>query len=61
MAARKEYTTAYFIEQGTLLRWSFRVQDKDIGFGVRIRKMQDFGGSELLVFMMILILISKSK
>jgi len=45
VAARNEYTTAYFIEQGTLLQWSFRVQEKDIGFGVRVRKMQDFGGS----------------
>jgi hypothetical protein len=45
VAARKEYTTNYFVEKGTMVKWSFRVKDYDIGFGVRIRVMQD-GGSE---------------
>ena len=36
MTARNEYTTSYFIEKGTLLQWSFRVQERDIGFGERL-------------------------
>lgn len=46
VGARKEYTTNYFVEQGTLVRWSFRVKDLDIGFGVRCRVMQDGGSRE---------------
>merc|ERR1719199_1737490 len=46
IAARKEYTTNYFVEKGTLMRWSFRCKEHDVGFGVRLRVMQDMGGSK---------------
>ncbi|CAD7931989.1 unnamed protein product [Amoebophrya sp. A120] len=46
VSARSEYTTAYLVEKGTLMRWSFRVKDFDIGFGVRVRVMQDGGSVE---------------
>lgn len=46
VAARKEYTTNYFVEKGTMVQWSFRVKEYDIGFGVRIRVMQDGGSVE---------------
>ena len=29
VGARKEFTTSYFVQQGTLMRWSFRVK---VGF-----------------------------
>lgn len=46
IGARKEFTTAYFVEKGTLMHWSFRVKDHDVGFGVRLRVMQDGGSRE---------------
>jgi len=46
ISARSEFTTAYFVEKGTLMRWSFRVKDYDVGFGVRVRVMQDGGSVE---------------
>ena len=46
VSARSEFTTAYLVEKGTLMRWSFRVQGYDIGFGVRVRIMQDGGSRE---------------
>ncbi len=47
VSARSEYTTAYLVEKGTLMRWSFRVKDFDIGFGVRVRVMQDGGSVDI--------------
>jgi len=44
--ARKEHTTAYLVQKGTLLRWTFRVKERDLGFGVRMRVMQDGGSIE---------------
>ncbi|CAD7977146.1 unnamed protein product [Amoebophrya sp. A25] len=46
VSARSEFTTAYLVEKGTLMRWSFRVKDFDIGFGVRVRVMKDGGSVE---------------
>jgi len=46
IAARKEHTTSYHVEKGYILRWTFRVKDHDLGFGVRMRVMQDGGSVE---------------
>mmetsp|Transcript_116151 Transcript_116151/g.339671 ORF Transcript_116151/g.339671 Transcript_116151/m.339671 type:complete len:414 (-) Transcript_116151:268-1509(-) len=42
--ARTEHTSAYYVPKGSTLRWTFRVKDHDIGFGVRMR-VQEWGGS----------------
>jgi len=42
--ARTEHKTAYHVAKGSTLRWTFRVKDYDIGFGVRMR-VQEWGGS----------------
>mmetsp|Transcript_10520 Transcript_10520/g.23905 ORF Transcript_10520/g.23905 Transcript_10520/m.23905 type:complete len:361 (+) Transcript_10520:95-1177(+) len=42
--ARTEHTTVYHVQTGSTLRWTFRVKDYDIGFGVRMR-VQEWGGS----------------
>mmetsp|Transcript_127134 Transcript_127134/g.354007 ORF Transcript_127134/g.354007 Transcript_127134/m.354007 type:complete len:372 (-) Transcript_127134:213-1328(-) len=42
--ARTEHTSAYHVAKGSTLRWTFRVKDYDIGFGVRMR-VQEWGGS----------------
>jgi hypothetical protein len=42
--ARTEHTCCYHVSKGSTLRWTFRVKDNDIGFGVRMR-VQDFGGA----------------
>jgi len=42
--ARTEHTTVYHVQAGSTLRWTFRVKDYDIGFGVRMR-VQEWGGS----------------
>jgi len=42
--ARTEHTSAYHVSKGATLRWTFRVKDNDIGFGVRMR-VQEWGGS----------------
>mmetsp|Transcript_156417 Transcript_156417/g.479808 ORF Transcript_156417/g.479808 Transcript_156417/m.479808 type:complete len:172 (-) Transcript_156417:31-546(-) len=42
--ARTEHTSAYHVAKGHTLRWTFRVKDHDIGFGVRMR-VQEWGGS----------------
>lgn len=42
--ARTEHTCCYHVSKGSTLRWSFRVKDHDIGFGVRMR-VQQWGGS----------------
>eukprot|EP00397_Hematodinium_sp_SG-2012_P021018 GEMP01021688.1.p1 GENE.GEMP01021688.1~~GEMP01021688.1.p1 ORF type:complete len:313 (+),score=95.06 GEMP01021688.1:47-985(+) len=47
--ARNEHTTAYLVPKGTLLRWTFRVMQYDLGFGVRMRVMQDGGAVENVV------------
>lgn len=44
--ARKEHTSAYHVEKGQLLRWTFRVKERDLGFGVRMRVMADGGAKE---------------
>lgn len=46
IGARKEHTTSYHVEKGYILRWTFRVKDHDLGFGVRMRVMQDGGSVE---------------
>lgn len=46
VGARKEYTTSYHVEKGYIMRWTFRVKDHDLGFGVRMRVMQDGGSVE---------------
>jgi hypothetical protein len=43
--ARKEQTSAYHVAKGSTLRWTFRVKDHDIGFGVRMR-VQEWGGAK---------------
>lgn len=42
--ARTEHTCCYHVSKGSTLRWTFRVKDNDIGFGVRMR-VQEWGGS----------------
>jgi hypothetical protein len=42
--ARTEHTCCYHVSKGSTLRWTFRVKDNDIGFGVRMR-VQQWGGS----------------
>mmetsp|Transcript_81143 Transcript_81143/g.225801 ORF Transcript_81143/g.225801 Transcript_81143/m.225801 type:complete len:478 (+) Transcript_81143:99-1532(+) len=42
--ARTEHTSCYHVKKGSTLRWTFRVKDHDIGFGVRMR-VQEWGGS----------------
>jgi len=42
--ARTEHTCCYHVSRGSTLRWTFRVKDNDIGFGVRMR-VQEWGGS----------------
>jgi len=42
--ARTEHTSAYHVSKGSTLRWTFRVKENDIGFGVRMR-VQEWGGS----------------
>jgi len=42
--ARTEHTCCYIVSKGSTLRWTFRVKDYDIGFGVRMR-VQEWGGS----------------
>lgn len=42
--ARTEHTSCYHVTKGSTLRWTFRVKDYDIGFGVRMR-VQEWGGS----------------
>lgn len=42
--ARTEHTSAYHVSKGSTLRWTFRVKEHDIGFGVRMR-VQEWGGS----------------
>merc|ERR1712203_960809 len=42
--ARTEHTSAYHVSKGSTLRWTFRVKEHDIGFGVRMR-VQQWGGS----------------
>jgi len=43
--ARTEHTSAFHVARGSTLRWTFRVKDYDIGFGVRVR-VQQWGGSK---------------
>lgn len=43
--ARTEHTSAFHVATGCTLRWTFRVKDYDIGFGVRMR-VQEWGGSK---------------
>lgn len=43
--ARTEHTCAYIVPKGSTLRWTFRVKDYDIGFGVRMR-VQQWGGAK---------------
>lgn len=42
--ARSEHTCCYHVSKGSTLRWTFRVKDNDIGFGVRMR-VQEWGGA----------------
>lgn len=42
--ARTEHTSTYHVSKGATLRWTFRVKEHDIGFGVRMR-VQEWGGS----------------
>lgn len=42
--ARTEHTCSFVVKQGCTLRWTFRVKDNDVGFGVRMR-VQEWGGS----------------
>jgi len=42
--ARAEHTSVYLVTRGSTLRWTFRVKDYDLGFGVRVR-VQEFGGA----------------
>merc|ERR1712070_625819 len=42
--ARTQHTCCYHVSKGSTLRWTFRVKDNDIGFGVRMR-VQEWGGS----------------
>lgn len=42
--ARTEHTCSFFVNKGSTLRWTFRVQDFDIGFSVR-KRIQEWGGS----------------
>merc|ERR1740123_1077176 len=42
--ARTEHTSAFHVSKGSTLRWTFRVKENDIGFGVRMR-VQEWGGS----------------
>mmetsp|Transcript_38236 Transcript_38236/g.121782 ORF Transcript_38236/g.121782 Transcript_38236/m.121782 type:complete len:411 (+) Transcript_38236:88-1320(+) len=42
--ARTEHTSAYHVSKGSTLRWTFRVKEHDVGFGVRMR-VQEWGGS----------------
>merc|ERR1719272_404586 len=39
-----EHTCCYHVSKGSTLRWTFRVKEHDIGFGVRMR-VQEWGGS----------------
>merc|ERR1712178_477379 len=43
--ARTEHTCCYHVSKGSTLRWTFRVKDNDIGFGVRMR-VAEWGGSK---------------
>jgi len=43
--ARTEHTSAFHVGRGCTLRWTFRVKDYDVGFGVRVR-VQEWGGSK---------------
>jgi len=43
--ARTEHTSAFHVARGCTLRWTFRVKDYDVGFGVRVR-VQEWGGSK---------------
>lgn len=42
--ARNEHTCCFHVSKGATLRWTFRVKDHDIGFGVRMR-VQQWGGA----------------
>lgn len=42
--ARTEHTCCYHVSKGSTLRWTFRVKEHDIGFGLRMR-VQEWGGS----------------
>lgn len=42
--ARREHTCVFHVTKGSTLRWTFRVKEHDIGFGVRMR-VQEWGGS----------------
>merc|ERR1740123_2805384 len=42
--ARTEHTSAFHVSKGSTLRWTFRVKEHDIGFGVRMR-VQQWGGA----------------
>lgn len=42
---RTEHTSSFHVSRGSTLRWTFRVKDYDIGFGVRMR-VQEWGGSK---------------
>jgi len=42
--ARTEHTSAYHVKKGSTLHWTFRVKERDVGFGVRMR-VQEWGGS----------------
>merc|ERR1719424_258927 len=42
--ARTEHTCAFHVANGSTLRWTFRVKEHDIGFGVRMR-IQEWGGA----------------
>jgi len=44
--ARAEHTTSYHVDKGQLLRWTFRVKERDLGFAVRLRRMADGGSQE---------------
>lgn len=46
IAARAEHTTSYHVDKGQLLRWTFRVKERDLGFAVRLRRMADGGSQE---------------
>jgi len=43
--ARTEHTCCYVVKKGETLRWTFRVKEHDVGFGVRMR-VQAYGGAK---------------
>jgi hypothetical protein len=43
--ARTEHTCCYSVKKGETLRWTFRVKEHDVGFGVRMR-IQAYGGAK---------------